>query len=181
MSVGPDGHGWVGHNKDGTTVYMSDEELRVEREQRDADARRSEQLYVADDYQLFFLTKQLNAGVSAGRSAYISVKPFNVVPDGAVDEIRKSALPWDAASSQVRIEVKDQVLIFHDDITKTQSQIFIGELDPEVRQRLRAGQGGENTWNKLFSAAAASAPAVATKDDIAVHRPLTLRKAAPVL
>ena len=183
MAVGIDGHGWIGHDANGNVVTMTDEELRQERIQREADARRVEKLYVSDEYQVFFLTKQPGTDPDAGRKAYISVRPFNLVPAEALDELRKTAEPWNSQASQVRIAAEGDQLVFHDQITNTQSKILIGELDAEVRQRLRGGQGVVNAWDKLFTAAAAANPAAAvtTKDDVAVHRPLSLRKSAPVL
>lgn len=181
MSIGPDGEGWI----DRFGNYHSEADLAREEAERRADAQRIEKLYVADEYKLFFLTKQpgTNAGTE-GRSAYISVKPFNVIPEEALEQMRSSAEPWSPQTgSRVRIEVREPLLVFHDDITGTESQIFVGELDADVRQRLRGGQGAAMAWDKLFNAAAAANPAatLSTKDDIAVHRPLTLKKAAPVL
>lgn len=178
MAKGPDGHGWVGHDANGNYIYKSDADLEREWAEREADAKRTETLYVSETYKLFFLTRQPGTEPGASRLAYISVKPFNAVPAEAVDEMRKTAKSWDAAASQVRIELRDQLLVFNDDITKTQSTIFVGELDPDVRQNLRAGQGAEKAWGKLFNAAVAANPAAAvtTKDDIPVHRPLSLKK-----
>jgi hypothetical protein len=179
MKIGPDG--WI----DRFGNYHGEEDLAREEAERRADARRIEKLYVVDEYKLFFLTKQpsANAGTE-GRSAYISVKPFSVIPEEALDQMRSSAEPWSPQTgSRVRIEVREPLLVFHDDITQTESQIFVGELDPDVRQRLRASQGAEFNWGNAFNAAVAANPskAVSTQYDISVHRPLTLKKAAPVI
>lgn len=177
--IGPDGHGWMGHDKNGNVIFKDDDELERESAQCKADAQRSEKLYVSEDYKVFFLTRQPDTNGSDDRNAYISIKPFNVIPAEALDQMRSTAEPWSLQTgSQVRIEVRDPLLVFHDDITKTESQIFVGELDLDVRQRLRAGQGAANAWDKLFNAAAAANPSatVSTKDSIAVHRPLTLKR-----
>ncbi len=178
--IGLDGHGWIGRDKNGNTIYKSDDDLERERWQREADKSRREQLYVSEAYKVFFLTKQTGPeGCDDGRNAYISVKPFSEVPADALEEMKTRAEPWSPAS-QVRIEAKDPLLVFHDDITKTESNIYIGELDADVRQKLR-GQGAKNAWSALFDKAAAANPiaAVTAKDDVQVHRPLALKK--PVL
>jgi hypothetical protein len=178
--IGPDGHGWYGHDKNGNRIYKSDAQLEAEGKQSEADKARREQLYVSDEYKVFFLTRQPGpAGADDDRKAYISVKPFSEIPAEAFDEMKARAEPWNTAASQVRIEAKEPLLVFHDDITSTQSTIYIGELDPDVRRKLRGGNGAENAWGSLFNKAAAANPAavVTVKDDIAVHRPISFKHA----
>ena len=131
---------------------------------------RIEQLYVCDQYKLFFLTGQAQG---AGRRAYISVKPFHTVSDEAREEIMKSATRWTAQESRVTISADPEKLSFRDGCTGTVSTLPVGELDDEVQQRLRCNI--TDPFQKYAGNGVSMTP-TKTARDISVGRPLSLKR-----
>lgn len=125
--------------------------------------QRIESLYVCDEYKLFFLTGQSNG---TGRCAYIAVKSFHTMNEGARDEMRKSA--GCVEDSRVSISANQGVLSFYDRITGTVSNVPWSELDPDVQMRLRGN------FTDPFQKYAGNTPE--TLRDIAVSKPLSLKR-----
>ncbi|MEZ0224212.1 MAG: hypothetical protein ACAH83_06650 [Alphaproteobacteria bacterium] len=95
---------------------------------------RIEQLYVCDEYNLFFLTGQANG---TGRRAYITARAFHTLDDEGRDAMASSAVKWTEHGSRVQISAKQGMLSFRDTCTGTTSQVPWTELDPEIQEKLR--------------------------------------------
>lgn len=132
--------------------------------------QRIEQLYVCDEYKLFFLTGQPN---NTGRRAFITAKPFHAIDDEALPRMKAQAIPWTEKDSRVQISAGMGILAFHDTITGTVSNMQWSELDIDVQENLRRGGGqpsSPNPWAKY------AGPSIRTGGDVTVGGPLKLKK-----
>jgi hypothetical protein len=127
---------------------------------------RIEELYVCDEYKVFFLTGQAN---NTGRKAFISAKAFHMLDDEQQAEMRKNATPWEEDTAWVRISANEGMLAFQDKFTGTISNVPWTELDDDVQQRLRGNNGGDPFLKYAGSPTKTARP-------IAVGKPLTLKR-----
>jgi hypothetical protein len=129
---------------------------------------RIEQLYVCDEYRLFFLTGQPNS--TSQRRAFISVRPFHSFDADTLATMKAEALPWTEAESRIQITPLTGTLAFRDGLTGTVTNVPPGELDAEVQRRLGAAAGA-SPWQKY-----GGGPSVRTADSVMVGTPLRLKK-----
>jgi hypothetical protein len=128
---------------------------------------RTEELFVCDEFQVFFLTGQANA---SGRKAKISVLPFHALSDERRAEMCDKARVWTREDSQgVRIRTGRGVVTFLDETTGVQTMFVRKNLEPDSK-----------VMKEISPAFAKYAPApIKTARDVAVNKPLTFRKNAP--
>lgn len=121
------------------------------------DAKRPEKLYVAEDYKVFFVTRQQQTPEPDrdNRKAYIAVKPFRDFNPEALRQMKSLAETWTEDSSQVRITEKEHTLVFSDLMLKTDSSVPIAVLDEDVRKRLQPQQRSEenSVWSSFQTVA----------------------------
>jgi len=169
--IGIDGYGWIGTDKFGREIDMTETELREEREQNSADARRPPKLYISEEYKLFFLTAQQTLG--SPRGAYISVRAFHMLEPETVQKLKAEAEPWDKTKlreSMVDItpDFDKRCLVFDDGMRQTSSTFVFSDLDADVKAALEVTASNAGGWGKYFGpqhafAAAAAKPVAPMK------------------
>ena len=137
---------------------------------------RTEQLYVTEDYKIFFVTGQ--PGAATGRNTAISVRPFHTIDPQSRDALMKTALPWtQPRNHDVTISVKGNALVLRDGVTGDDSSFPLNLLDPDVKARYGLGS---DPFAK-YGAAESAPPPAAESGEIHLMRPLTFKKQAKTI
>ena len=110
---------------------------------------RSEQLYYAEDFGIFFLTGQYRS-LTLHRTG-IDVRPLHSLTSAAAERLKTQAVAWTPARDHdVAIAVIDDMLVLQDRVTQKDSYYPVEGLDAAVAGRLLRGDGG--AWEKYTGA-----------------------------